>query len=182
MGSGLRAPACPEPQERSCRPTALPSTPLWSGAWWTPSSRTGPPAADPAGAGRVGPCDPPARGRADRAAAAPCRGRRAGAATAEVFDAAAMSQLWEAALAAPEWHRPPVWFHGDFHTGNLLVTGGRLSAVIDFGGFGAGDPARDMMIAHTLLSPPGPAPSSARPWTWTTRPGCAAAGGPWRRG
>lgn len=103
------------------------------------------------------------------------------AATAGVFDAAAMTGLWEAALAAPEWHRPPVWFHGDFHTGNLLVTGGRLSAVIDFGGFGAGDPARDMMIAHTLLSP-APAPSSARPWTWTTRPGCAAAGGPWRRG
>ncbi|MEU7372843.1 aminoglycoside phosphotransferase family protein [Streptomyces albidoflavus] len=75
------------------------------------------------------------------------------AATAGVFDAAAMTALWEAALAAPEWHRPPVWFHGDFHTGNLLVTGGRLSAVIDFGGFGAGDPARDLMIAHTLLSP-----------------------------
>ncbi|MFE7137807.1 aminoglycoside phosphotransferase family protein [Streptomyces sp. NPDC057644] len=79
--------------------------------------------------------------------------RAAIAATAGVFDAAAMTGLWEAALDAPGWHRPPVWFHGDFHTGNLLVTGGVLSAVIDFGGLGVGDPARDLMIAFTLLSP-----------------------------
>ncbi|MGC5410253.1 phosphotransferase, partial [Streptomyces sp. DT225] len=44
------------------------------------------------------------------------------------------------------------WVHGDFHTGNLLTRDGRLSAVIDFGGLGLGDPACDMMIAHTLLS------------------------------
>jgi aminoglycoside phosphotransferase (APT) family kinase protein len=69
-----------------------------------------------------------------------------------VFDAAALTRLWEAALNAPEWRRPPVWFHGDFHTGNLLTVDGRLSAVIDFGGLGAGDPARDMTIAFTLMS------------------------------
>ncbi len=79
--------------------------------------------------------------------------RAAIAETAGVVDAAAMTGLWEAALDARGWHRPPVWFHGDFHTGNLLVTGGRLSAVIDFGGLGVGDPARDLMIAFTLLSP-----------------------------
>ncbi|MFI5894776.1 phosphotransferase [Actinoplanes sp. NPDC051513] len=60
--------------------------------------------------------------------------------------------VWEAALAAPGWDRPPVWFHGDFHTGNLLTVDGRLSAVIDFGGLGVGDPARDMRIAFTLMS------------------------------
>lgn len=70
----------------------------------------------------------------------------------DVFDTGAMSELWEAALAAPEWDRLPVWFHGDFHTGNLLMTGGRLSAVIDFGELGMGDPARDLMIAFTLMS------------------------------
>ncbi|MFE6306590.1 aminoglycoside phosphotransferase family protein [Nocardiopsis sp. NPDC057823] len=78
--------------------------------------------------------------------------RAAIAATADVFDAAAMTEVWEAALAAPDWRRPPVWFHGDFHTGNLLTVGGRLSAVIDFGGFGAGDPSRDLMVAFTLMS------------------------------
>ncbi|MFE4257851.1 aminoglycoside phosphotransferase family protein [Streptomyces sp. NPDC056883] len=71
-----------------------------------------------------------------------------------VFDAAAMTGLWEAALDAPGWDRPPVWFHGDFHTGNLLTVDGRLSAVIDFGGLGVGDPARDLTIAFTLMSAP----------------------------
>lgn len=83
------------------------------------------------------------RDRATRAAIAEVSG---------VFDAAAMTALWEAALAAPAWDRPPVWFHGDFHTGNLLTAGGRLSAVIDFGGLGIGDPACDLTIAFTLMS------------------------------
>lgn len=69
-----------------------------------------------------------------------------------VFDAAAMTELWNAALSAPGWDQAPVWFHGDFHTGNLLTSAGRLSAVIDFGGFGKGDPACDLMIAFTLMS------------------------------
>jgi aminoglycoside phosphotransferase (APT) family kinase protein len=69
-----------------------------------------------------------------------------------VFDATAMTELWDAALRAPGWDRPPVWFHGDFHTGNLLTIDGRLSAVIDFGGLGIGDPACDLTIAFTLMS------------------------------
>ncbi|MEU5772230.1 aminoglycoside phosphotransferase family protein [Streptomyces venezuelae] len=83
------------------------------------------------------------RDRATRAAIAELDG---------VFDAAAMTELWDAALAAPAWDRPPVWFHGDFHTGNLLTVDGRLSAVIDFGGLGIGDPACDLTIAYTLMS------------------------------
>lgn len=70
-----------------------------------------------------------------------------------VFNAAAMTALWDAALSAPAWSGPPVWFHGDFHTGNLLTLHGRLSAVLDFGGLGVGDPACDMTIAYTLMSP-----------------------------
>lgn len=83
------------------------------------------------------------------------RDRDTRAAIAEVggtFDAAAMTGLWDAALNAPGWDRPPVWFHGDFHTGNLLTRGGRLSAVIDFGELGIGDPACDLTIAFTLMS------------------------------
>lgn len=68
------------------------------------------------------------------------------------IDAGAVSREWEAALRAPEWRRPPVWIHGDLSSGNLLVEQGRLSAVIDFGGLGVGDPACDLMIAWTLLS------------------------------
>ncbi|MFI1655074.1 aminoglycoside phosphotransferase family protein [Streptomyces sp. NPDC020472] len=83
------------------------------------------------------------------------RDRATRAAIAEVegaFDTAAMTELWEAALDAPERDGPPVWFHGDFHTGNLLTVDGRLSAVIDFGGLGVGDPACDLVVAFTLMS------------------------------
>lgn len=69
-----------------------------------------------------------------------------------VFDAAAMTSLWDAALDASEWQKPAVWFHGDFHTGNLLTVDGRLSAVIDFGGLGRGAPDCDLTIAYTLMT------------------------------
>jgi aminoglycoside phosphotransferase (APT) family kinase protein len=78
--------------------------------------------------------------------------RAAIAALHGVIDADAVTTTWEAALQAPEWDRAPVWFHGDLLPGNLLVEGGRLSAVIDFGGLGVGDPACDLMIAWGLFS------------------------------
>ena len=75
------------------------------------------------------------------------------AAVQDTFDAAALTAIWDAALRASAWDRAPVWFHGDFHLGNLLVSGGQLSAVIDFAGLGAGDPACDLVIAWNLLDP-----------------------------
>ncbi|MFE2144795.1 aminoglycoside phosphotransferase family protein [Streptomyces sp. NPDC059456] len=78
--------------------------------------------------------------------------RAAIAALAGVFDAGAMTALWNAALAAPAWGRAPVWCHGDLHTGNLLTARGELKAVIDFGELGLGDPACDLTIAFTLMS------------------------------
>jgi aminoglycoside phosphotransferase (APT) family kinase protein len=60
-------------------------------------------------------------------------------------------EVWDAALATT-WDRPPVWFHGDIANGNLLVRDGRLSAVIDFGTSGVGDPACDLVIAYTFFS------------------------------
>jgi aminoglycoside phosphotransferase (APT) family kinase protein len=78
--------------------------------------------------------------------------RAAIAAVAGDFDAKGLLAVWDEALAAPGWNRPPVWFHGDFHTGNLLTVGGRLSAVIDFGGLGFGDPARDLMMPFSLMT------------------------------
>ncbi|MEV0849748.1 aminoglycoside phosphotransferase family protein [Streptomyces sp. NPDC049954] len=59
--------------------------------------------------------------------------------------------VWESALATG-WEDEPVWFHGDIAPGNLLLTGGRLSAVIDFGTSGVGDPACDLVIAWGLFS------------------------------
>jgi aminoglycoside phosphotransferase (APT) family kinase protein len=67
------------------------------------------------------------------------------------IDGAAATDLWRAALAAT-WTGPPVWFHGDIASGNLLVDDrGELGAVIDFGTCGVGDPACDLVIAWTLF-------------------------------
>jgi len=66
------------------------------------------------------------------------------------IDTDAVTSAWEAALQAI-WHGSPVWLHGDVSAGNLLVTQGRLSAVIDFGCSGVGDPACDLAIAWTLF-------------------------------
>lgn len=77
--------------------------------------------------------------------------RRAVAALADEVDAVAATAVWEAALAAP-WRGEDVWFHGDVAPGNLLVRGGRLAAVIDFGCSGVGDPACDLAIAWTLFA------------------------------
>ena len=61
------------------------------------------------------------------------------------------AEVWRAALAA-SWDGPPVWFHGDAQPGNLLLDHGRLSAVLDFGTSGIGDPSCDTTIAWTFLS------------------------------
>ena len=45
-----------------------------------------------------------------------------------------------------------MWIHGDVAASNLLVRNGRLSAVVDFGSSGVGDPACDLTIAWTFLS------------------------------
>ena len=72
----------------------------------------------------------------------------------ERIDAEAASAVWDAALKA-EWRGPPVWLHGDMTPGNLLLEHGDLSAVIDFGCCGVGDPACDLSIAWTLFNGPG---------------------------
>lgn len=68
------------------------------------------------------------------------------------IDVTSITKMWEDALAT-NWTKPPVWVHGDISPGNLLVKDGKLSAVIDFGGIGVGDPACDLAIAWTKFSP-----------------------------
>jgi aminoglycoside phosphotransferase (APT) family kinase protein len=77
--------------------------------------------------------------------------RRTIAALGDRIQAEDATAVWEAALSA-RWRGTPVWFHGDVAVGNLLVREGCLSAVIDFGCAGVGDPACDLTIAWTLLS------------------------------
>ncbi|KQW31450.1 hypothetical protein ASE36_04160 [Rhizobium sp. Root274] len=61
------------------------------------------------------------------------------------IDTATALAVLDAAEAAP-FAGPPCWLHGDIAVGNLLVTGGKLSGVIDFGSCGVGDPACDLVI------------------------------------
>lgn len=62
-------------------------------------------------------------------------------------------QAWESALSAVPSSARATWIHGDLIPENLLTREGQLSAVIDFGLCGVGDPACDLMVAWTLLLP-----------------------------
>lgn len=67
------------------------------------------------------------------------------------IDPVRVTRLWEAALRAAPPARA-VWLHGDVHPSNLLVNGGRLRAVIDFGLVGVGDPACDLTMTWTFFT------------------------------
>lgn len=90
-----------------------------------------------------------------------------------VIDTDAATAAWEAALAVPEWHGSPVWIHGDISPGNVLLTQGRLAAIIDFGCLGVGEPACDLIVAWNLL------PEHARD---AFRAGTGVDGATWARG
>lgn len=67
------------------------------------------------------------------------------------IDREAVTDVWETALRSA-WQHDPVWLHGDLVPTNLLVQDGRLSAVIDFGCSGVGDPACDLPITWLFFS------------------------------
>ncbi|MGI9606784.1 MAG: aminoglycoside phosphotransferase family protein [Acidimicrobiales bacterium] len=70
-------------------------------------------------------------------------------------DRDALIALWEELVHTPPWGADPIWLHGDMHPANLLVRGGKLSAVIDFGDLTSGDPATDLSIAWMLFDADG---------------------------
>lgn len=80
--------------------------------------------------------------------------RRSVAELGDRVDGDAALRSWRVSLEAPAWDGPEVWVHGDLLPGNLLVVGGRLSAVIDFGGLNVGDPACDLQPAWNLFAGP----------------------------
>ncbi|MGQ2919070.1 MAG: aminoglycoside phosphotransferase family protein [Rhizobium oryzihabitans] len=76
--------------------------------------------------------------------------RAAAARLDDEIDRALAMEIWQLALSS-RWQRPGVWVHGDIAEGNLLVKDGRLSAVIDFGSSGVGDPSSDLILAWNVL-------------------------------
>jgi aminoglycoside phosphotransferase (APT) family kinase protein len=68
------------------------------------------------------------------------------------YDTGLVLAAWEASLAAAPWGGAPVLIHGDLLPGNLLVSNGRLSAVIDFASLRAADPAGDLLPAWYVFT------------------------------
>jgi aminoglycoside phosphotransferase (APT) family kinase protein len=93
--------------------------------------------------------------------------------TDEPFDIDLATAVWDDALAAPLWTGPACWLHSDLMPSNLLVSGGKLTAVLDFATVGIGDPACDLIPAWNLL------PSAARQ---VFRDAVQADEAMWRRG
>ncbi|MDJ1115014.1 phosphotransferase [Microbacterium dauci] len=67
----------------------------------------------------------------------------------------ALERAWREGVAAPMWPHEPVWVHGDVHPGNIVLQGGGIQALIDFGDMCAGDPACDLAIAWLGFSAAG---------------------------
>ena len=72
-----------------------------------------------------------------------------------LFERERLQDVWERALAAPEWRGTAVWLHGDLHPANLVLgASGDLAAVVDFGDLCAGDPACDLATAWLTFEAP----------------------------
>jgi aminoglycoside phosphotransferase (APT) family kinase protein len=74
-----------------------------------------------------------------------------------LVDVRAVTRLWEECLEAADDDVQPAVVHGDMIQGNLLVAHARLTAVLDWGALGAGDPAQDLDPAWSVLDPAGAA-------------------------
>ncbi|MBO0813189.1 MAG: aminoglycoside phosphotransferase family protein [Microlunatus sp.] len=69
------------------------------------------------------------------------------------LDLDAALRIWDEAMRLPgvDTEVEPRWYHGDLLAENLLVTGNRLTAVLDFGSLSIGDPTIDLHGAWELF-------------------------------
>lgn len=67
------------------------------------------------------------------------------------YDYFAIEHIWFWAEDGPQWRDNPVWLHGDLHSANVIVDGGKINAVVDWGDICAGDPACDLAVAWMLF-------------------------------
>ncbi|UQU62150.1 aminoglycoside phosphotransferase family protein [Couchioplanes caeruleus] len=78
--------------------------------------------------------------------------RRSIAQLGDRIDGPATLRSWEETMEAAPHDGPGAWVHGDLLPGNVLVTGGRITAAIDFGGLSVRDPSRDLLAAWTIFT------------------------------
>jgi aminoglycoside phosphotransferase (APT) family kinase protein len=71
------------------------------------------------------------------------------------LDLDAAVAIWEEAITLPGASETTTdhWFHGDLVAENLLMNNNQITAVLDFGGLGIGDPTVDLHGAWELLGP-----------------------------
>jgi aminoglycoside phosphotransferase (APT) family kinase protein len=81
--------------------------------------------------------------------------RAAIVASRSVVDSDGAAAAWSDSLRGARWSGDPVWIHTDLLRPNILTRSGRISAVIDFGGAGVGDPAADVVAAWATFGPRG---------------------------
>jgi aminoglycoside phosphotransferase (APT) family kinase protein len=81
--------------------------------------------------------------------------REAIAQSASAIDAERVGEVWDQLVRAEAWSGPPVWIHTDLLRPNIVVAKGRISAIIDWGGAGVGDPAADVIAAWSVFSAAG---------------------------
>ncbi len=74
-----------------------------------------------------------------------------------LLDVRAVLEVWDECLEAAADDVAPALVHGDLIPGNLLVADARLTAVLDWGALGAGDPAQDLTPAWAVLDASGAA-------------------------
>jgi aminoglycoside phosphotransferase (APT) family kinase protein len=68
---------------------------------------------------------------------------------------AALEQILAAAELLPPSRNEAVLTHGDLHRRHVLVSGGTLAAVIDFGDTCLADPCIDLVLVWSVLAPSG---------------------------
>jgi aminoglycoside phosphotransferase (APT) family kinase protein len=68
-----------------------------------------------------------------------------------LLDVPLLRRMWSQMRALPRATGPDVMTHGDLIPGNVLVSGGRLTGILDVGGLGPADPALDLVGAWHLL-------------------------------
>lgn len=74
--------------------------------------------------------------------------------SAHLVDPVMATAVWERALGAPAYAGPAAYIHGDPMPGNLVVSHGRLTGLIDISEPSFGDPASDLAPAWTVFEEP----------------------------
>jgi aminoglycoside phosphotransferase (APT) family kinase protein len=95
----------------------------------------------------------PLRGEALRTRDAFARDRISALAGSSADERAWLLETWSDGVAAVE-ATERVWIHGDLHPRNVVVVGGEITGIIDWGDLTSGDPATDVVVAWTLLDSP----------------------------